>query len=92
LIYPEDENLDVNSNDINDKSSFNMLSIQSRINGKITGPEVIGAKPSAVLEGEFFGTSDADINGFRLRHSFVKLDWENTSLLVGQTWHPMFIV
>jgi hypothetical protein len=92
LIYPQDENSDVNSNDINDKSSFNILSIQSRLNGKITGPEVIGAKPSAVLEGEFFGTSDADINGFRLRHAFVKLDWEKTSLLVGQTWHPMFIV
>jgi len=92
LIYPQDENSDVNNNDINDKSSFNILSIQSRLNGKITGPEVIGAKPSAVLEGEFFGTSDADINGFRLRHAFVKLDWEKTSLLVGQTWHPIFIV
>lgn len=92
LIYPQDENSDVNSNDINDKSSFNILSIQSRINGKITGPEVIGAKPCAVLEGEFFGTSDPDVNGFRLRHAFVKLEWEETSLLVGQTWHPMFIV
>jgi len=92
LLYPQDENLDINSNDINDKSSFNILSIQSRVNAKITGPEVIGAKPSTVLEGEFFGTSDADINGFRLRHAFVKLDWEETSLLVGQTWHPMFIV
>ncbi|MDZ7624235.1 MAG: hypothetical protein U5J96_07315 [Ignavibacteriaceae bacterium] len=92
LLYPQNENLDINTNDINDKSSFNILSIQSRINAKITGPEVIGAKPTAVLEGEFFGTSDADINGFRLRHAFVKLDWEKTSLLVGQTWHPMFIV
>lgn len=92
LIYPQDENSDVNNNDINDKSSFNILSVQSRINGKITGPEVIGAKPCAVLEGEFFGTSDPDINGFRLRHAFVKLDWEKTSMLVGQTWHPMFII
>ncbi|MBE0570632.1 MAG: hypothetical protein IH618_03735 [Ignavibacteriaceae bacterium] len=92
LLYPQNENLDINTNDINDKSSFNILSIQSRVNAKITGPEVVAAKPSAVLEGEFFGTSDADINGFRLRHAFVKLDWEKTSLLVGQTWHPMFIV
>jgi hypothetical protein len=92
LLYPQNEHLDINLNDINDKSSFNILSIQSRVNAKITSPEVMGAKPSAVLEGEFFGTSDADINGFRLRHAFVKLDWEKTSLLVGQTWHPMFIV
>lgn len=91
LLYPQNENQDANGNDINDKSSFNILSIQSRANAKITGPDAIGAKTSGVIEGEFFGHSDADINGFRLRHAFVKLDWEETSLLVGQTWHPMFI-
>ncbi len=91
LLYPQNENPDANGSDINDKSSFNMLSIQSRLNGKITGPDAIGAKTSGVIEGEFFGHSDADINGFRLRHAFVKLDWEKTSLLVGQTWHPLFI-
>lgn len=91
LLYPQNENPDASGNDINDKSTFNILSIQTRLNGKITGPDAIGAKTSGVIEGEFFGHSDADINGFRLRHAFVKLDWEKTSLLVGQTWHPMFI-
>ncbi len=91
LLYPLNEETDANGNDINNKSSFNILSIQTRLNGKITGPDAIGAKTSGVIEGEFFGTSDADINGFRLRHAFVKLDWKNTSMLVGQTWHPMFI-
>ncbi|HSL88899.1 MAG TPA: hypothetical protein VK870_06340 [Ignavibacteriaceae bacterium] len=91
LLYPQNENQDANGNDINDKSSFNILSIQTRLNGKITGPDAIGAKTSGVIEGEFFGHSDADINGFRLRHAFVKLDWDKTSLQVGQTWHPLFI-
>lgn len=91
LLYPQNENLDINGSDINDKASFNILSIQTRLNGKITGPDALDAKTSGVIEGEFFGTSDADVNGFRLRHAFVKLDWENTSLLVGQTWHPFFI-
>jgi hypothetical protein len=91
LLYPQNESPDINGNDINDNSSFNILSIQTRLNGKITGPDAIGAKTSGVIEGEFFGHSDTDINGFRLRHAFVKLDWEKTSLLVGQTWHPIFI-
>jgi hypothetical protein len=69
LLYPQNENLDVNGNDVNDKSSFNMLSIQTRLNGKITGPDAIGAKTSGVIEGEFFGHSESDINGFRLRHA-----------------------
>lgn len=91
LLYPSAEQFDLNSKDINDKSNFNILSVQSRITGKITGPDAFNAKTSGQLEGEFFGTADGDVNGFRLRHAFVKMDWENTSLLVGQTWHPMFI-
>lgn len=91
LLYPQNESPDVNGNDINDKSSFNMLSIQTRLLGKITAPNALGAKTSGVIEGEFFGHSESDVNGFRLRHAFVKLDWEKTSLTVGQTWHPLFI-
>jgi hypothetical protein len=91
LLYPQNESPDINGDDINDKSSFNILSIQTRLNGKITGPDAFGARTSAIIEGEFFGTSDANINLFRLRHAFIKFDWGNTSLLAGQTWHPMFI-
>ncbi|MBA4319091.1 MAG: hypothetical protein C0412_11890 [Flavobacterium sp.] len=91
LLFPLNEVLDVNKNDINAKSNLNIMSIQTRLTGKITGPEAFGAKTSGLIEGEFFGTSDADVNGLRLRHAFVKLDWENTSLLVGQYWHPMFV-
>ncbi len=91
LLYPSSELLDQNGNDINSKSNFNILSIQTRLTGKITAPDAFGAKTSGQIEGEFFGTSDADINGFRLRHAFVMLDWEKISLLVGQTWHPMFV-
>lgn len=92
LLYPQNENLDINNKDINAKSSFNILSIQTRLLGRITGPEAFNAKTSGQIEAEFFGTTDGDINGFRLRHAFVKFDWEKSSLLVGQTWHPMFVV
>jgi len=92
LLYPTNENLDINGKDINANSNFNILSIQTRLNGKITGPDAFGGATSGAIEGEFFGTSDGDVNGFRLRHAYVKLDWENTSILIGQTWHPMFVV
>jgi hypothetical protein len=91
LLYPQNENLDLKGNDINAKSNFNILSIQTRLNAKITGPDAFDAKTSGVVEGEFFGTADSDVNGFRLRHAYIKMDWEKLSLLVGQTWHPMFI-
>ena len=91
LLYPLNESLDANGEDLNAHSSFNALSIQSRVTAKLLGPEVLGAKSGGMLEGEFFGTADADINGFRLRHAFVTLNWEKTGLLFGQTWHPMFV-
>ncbi|MGZ4887487.1 MAG: hypothetical protein ACXVJK_06700 [Candidatus Aminicenantales bacterium] len=91
LLYPKDPLLDPNGNDINAKASFNILSIQTRLIGKITGPDALGAKTSAYLEAEFFGTSDADLNAFRLRHAYLKLNWKKSELLIGQSWHPMFI-
>jgi hypothetical protein len=91
LLYPANELFDPNGVDVNGKSSFNALSIQTRVNAKITGAHALGANISSIIEGEFFGTSDSDVNGFRLRHAFIALSWNSTTLLVGQTWHPMFI-
>ncbi|NTV85038.1 MAG: hypothetical protein HGA23_12200, partial [Bacteroidales bacterium] len=91
LLYPKPELLDPDGNDINAKASFNFLSIQSRLRGDIKGPDALGAKTSGAIEGEFFGMADGDINGFRLRHAYVKLNWKTTELMVGQFWHPMFI-
>ena len=93
MLYPDKENLDVNGVDINAKDHLGILSIQSRLSGKITGPDVINAKTSALLEADFFGNENgnfSDVNGLRLRHAFVKLNWKTTELLVGQFWHPMF--
>lgn len=91
MLYPANEKLDPDGNDINARSSFNIISIQTRLRGVITGPDALGAKTSGLIEGAFFGQSEGDINGFRLRHAFVKLNWTKTELLVGQYWHAMFI-
>lgn len=91
MLYPKNEDLDDNGDDINANTTFNMLAIQTRLKGVITGPDALGAKTSGVIEGAFFGNIGTDINGFRLRHAFVKLNWEKSELLVGQYWHPMFV-
>ena len=94
LLWPKAESLDANGDDLNAVPNFNFLAIQSRITGKITGPDAFGAKTSGVIEADFFGNENgafADVNGFRLRHAFVKLNWTNTELIAGQYWHPMFV-
>ncbi len=89
-LYPDNKYFDGAGNDLNLNSSLHFLSIQTRIRGDISAPEAFGAKTSGAIEAEFFGTSEADLNGFRLRHAYVKLDWPKVSLLSGQFWHPMF--
>ena len=90
LLFPAARLNDPSGKDINTKAGFNILPIQSNLSVGVTGPVVIGALTSGVVEGDFFGQSNADVNMFRLRHAYVKLKWEKTELLVGQYWHPMF--
>jgi hypothetical protein len=91
LLFPKPVLLDPIGADINDQSNMNMLSLQTRVQGKVTAPDTFGAHTSGLIEAEFFGHSDADINGFRLRHAYLRLNWPRTEVLVGQYWHPMFI-
>jgi hypothetical protein len=91
LLFPKAPQTDPDGDDVNDRPNFNILSVQTRVAGKITGPDALGAKTSAYIEAEFFGTSDADLNGFRLRHGYLKLEWPHSELMVGQFWHPMFV-
>lgn len=91
LLYPQSKNLDSYGNDLSANPQFNILSIQSRVNVTIKGPGIFGAKSNGFVEAEFFGSNDAVINAVRMRHAYMELDWENSKLLAGQTWHPMFI-
>lgn len=90
LLFPAPRLTDPNGKDINDKSSFNILPIQSNLSVGVTGPVLLGVATSGVVEGDFFGQTNADVNMFRLRHAFVKMQWKKAEMLVGQYWHPLF--
>lgn len=89
-LFPLDVNLDNNGRDINATGASNFLSLVTRFGVKASGPDVWGAKTSAVLETDFFG-SENTLGHLRLRHASVNLDWKKTMLTVGQTWYPTFI-
>ena len=91
LLWPAPEKPDEAGNDINAKTNFNFLAIQSRLKAAITGPDAFGAKTSAVIEADFFAQLNANINLLRLRHAYLKLNWEHLELLAGQTWNPLFV-
>lgn len=92
LFYPENIKSDQEGKDINAKGTYNILSIQTRVTGNISGPDIWKAKSSALIEGEFYGNINPNINTFRLRHAWIRLNWPKTELLAGQYWHPMYPV
>jgi hypothetical protein len=91
LLWPSGVSRDGNGADRNAVPTFNALAIQTRLRLGITGPEFFGYKTAGAIEGEFFGHTDADINGFRLRHAFVNLTNAKVQMTFGQTWHPFFV-
>ncbi|MDO9512623.1 MAG: hypothetical protein Q7J34_12745 [Bacteroidales bacterium] len=91
LFYPKKELLDKNGEDINARAGFNQYATMSRLSGTITGPVFMNTKASAIMEADFTGHSNEDNNGFRLRHAYIKLEWEKAKLITGQYWTPMDI-
>lgn len=90
LLWPSAINKDSNGKDINAIPNFNYLSLQSRLAFSWSGTEALNAKISAKIEGDFFSQSNDNINLFRLRHAYIKMNWEKTELLMGQYWIPSF--
>lgn len=91
LLYPLEPSFNEYGRDVNDKSSFNFSAITSRVNLLASGPEALDAKLKGFLEADFSGISNTDVDGFRLRHAYIELDWGKSELLLGQYWHPMFV-
>jgi hypothetical protein len=90
LLYPANVLTDTDGKDINSDPVFNFSAITSRIAAVIEGPDAFGATVTGLIEADFSGVTNTDINGFRLRHAYMKLQWERLGLLLGQWWHPMF--
>lgn len=88
-LFPKQIELNTAGVDKNAVAQAEMISVDTRLGIDLTGAPILGAKSSGKIEADFagFGTS---YYVFRIRQAFMKLNWEKTELLVGQTWHPLF--
>lgn len=91
-LFPKKPVFDINGNDINKRSKINMLSVQSRFGFDVTGPDAFGAKTSGRIEADFFGTQQEFVRLLRLRVAFISLEWETSELMLGNNFHPMFVL
>ncbi len=91
LYYPLDRKSGADGSDLNARPSLNFSAMSTRAGIRLGGPDALGAKTSALIESDYTGAGSTLSNSFRLRHAYVDLRWDNTELLIGQYWHPMFV-
>jgi hypothetical protein len=92
LFFPKPVVKDSLGRDVNDGWQANMLAITARLGLRVTGPEMLGAKTTAYIEGDFTGATNDNINTLRLRHAYIDMDWgERHRLLMGQYWYAMVV-
>lgn len=90
-MYPKDEARDPNGEDLNGIPSGNFYTLYTRLGVDVKGPKLgHGIRPSAKVEVDFRG-SGTSYSMIRVRHAYFNLDFKkHSSLLVGQTWHPLY--
>jgi len=89
-LYPLDKVPDANGDDLNANPNSSFYTFTTRFGLDMTGPNIGSAKTSAKVEVDLGGFNLANYL-LRIRQAYVNLDWEKgSSLLLGQTWHPLF--
>ena len=92
LFFPKPVVKDSLGRDVNDGWQANMLAITARLGLRINGPDMLGAKTTAYIEGDFTGATNDNINTLRLRHAYIDMDWGGRHrLLMGQYWYAMVV-
>ena len=90
LLFPKPVSLNsLGTTDLNELPQAELLSVNTRLGMDINGTPILGAKSSGKVEADFAGTGSTFFV-LRIRQAFVKLNWDKTELLLGQTWHPLF--
>lgn len=88
-LFPKDEALDPNGNDLNGTANGNMYLLYSRLGIDIQGPKIGNAVSTVKVESDFRGTGST-FGLLRIRHAYANLDWGKSDVTIGQTWHPLF--
>lgn len=88
-LFPLNEVLDADGKDLNATPNGSFYTFTTRLGLDIQGPRIGTARSSAKIETDFGGFS-ASTTMIRIRQAYVALDWTNSQVLIGQTWHPLF--
>ena len=88
LSYPKGKDLDPVGKDLNGVSNLNLYNMHTRLGVDVNGPDLAGWKTSAKVEFDFRGNSTT-LGIVRMRHAYLQVSKNGSSIIAGQTWHPL---
>ena len=98
LFYylPKDVNFNREEEDRNERNSFRLLAITSRLGLDVTGYHIGKTDVSAKIETDFY-CMNGNVAVLRLRQAYALMSWKDlgrdgkqtVSFKIGQAWHPM---
>lgn len=86
-FYPLAPKLNSLGQDLNNTGSLNFSISTSRLSLTISGIKFLNANIISNIEADFTGSAETYIGMFNLRHAYINMEWEKSSLLFGQTDH-----
>ncbi len=89
-LFPLYNGTDPSGKDVNRQGMANYTAMATRFGMNIQGIDLLGAKTSANIETDFAGIVNEYPEVLRLRKAYLQMDWENVTILAGQTWHPFW--
>lgn len=92
MLFPKPYFPDLFGLDINSHGQWHTTAVETRLGIALTGPTWGRIFTDGRIEGDFRGPVETTNSAFRLRHAFARLVWDSGSFLVGQWWHPLFIL
>lgn len=86
-FYPLAPKLNTSGTDMNSTGSLNFSVATSRLSFTVSGMRLLNANITSYIEADFTGSSESYIGMLNLRHAYLNMEWEKSSLLFGQTDH-----
>ncbi|HSC24961.1 MAG TPA: hypothetical protein VLB80_01960 [Candidatus Babeliales bacterium] len=94
LFYPKAK-ICSPTGDINAKGQGQMLPIETRMRVTMHGPNIHhNTREKGIIEVEFRGNTNGNnsVNLVNMRHAYGQLDWNKSTFIFGQTWHPLNVI
>ncbi|KKQ19154.1 MAG: Outer membrane protein [candidate division TM6 bacterium GW2011_GWA2_36_9] len=89
-LYPKDVECDDQCCDINARGRFSITPAFTRLRVTADGAQINNMHLSSFVEFDFFANCNNFYGLTRLRHAYLKVHEKKKSLIVGQTWHPIY--